>query len=236
MSKQALMSLVIPALLGGQWRDVPMIQRPWQLTAPDGLRVVQSETESDIMIWHITHRCDLAASALADRHYNRQSPGAANFVPPGRCLVLRNQDATAVWVTSWPFAKYTHHAWAGAWVNSLFRKECDGLASDFIRDALAATRWYWPDVPALGMITFVDTRFVKHRRDPGRCYLKAGFRRVGITKVNRLLAFQLLPAQMPAPEAPHGAQSSLWSPSGAVDLGPLDGDRSGDERADDDER
>jgi hypothetical protein len=27
-------------------------------------------------------------------------------------------------------------------VNSLFRKECDGLASEFIRDALAATRWY----------------------------------------------------------------------------------------------
>ena len=185
----------------------------------DGLRVVQSETESDIMIWHITHRCDLAASALADRHYNRQSPGAANFVPPGRCLVLRNQDATAVWVTSWPFAKYTHHAWAGAWVNSLFRKECDGLASEFIRDALAATRWYWPDVPALGMITFVDTRFVKHRRDPGRCYLKAGFRRVGITKVNRLLAFQLLPAQMPKPEAPHGAQPSLLlSPTVAVDF------------------
>ena len=32
--KPALMSLVIPALLAGQWRDVPRIQRPWQLTAP----------------------------------------------------------------------------------------------------------------------------------------------------------------------------------------------------------
>lgn len=161
------------------------------------------------MRWHISHRCDPPAVALADRHYNRQKPGTPNFVPPGRCLVLKNADATAVWTTSWPFAEYTHHAWAGAWVNSIFRKECDGIASEFIREAIAATRWFWPEVPTLGIITFVDENKVRHKRDPGRCYLRAGFRLVGRTKVNELLAYQLLPAEMPEPCAPHGAQLGL---------------------------
>lgn len=37
---------------------------------------------------------------------------------------------------------------------------------------------------------------VRHKRDPGRCYRKAGFRHVGHTK-GGLLAWQLLEADMP---------------------------------------
>jgi len=100
-------------------------------------------------------------------------------------------------------AEYTKHDWAGAWVNSLFRKECAGLASDYILAAVAATRYYYPDVPNLGMITFINPRHVKpimRRGVPvwGYSYLKAGFQAVGTTR-GGLLAFQLLPAAMPAP-------------------------------------
>ncbi len=133
---------------------------------------------------------------MADRHYNRQSVGSPQFVPPGRCLVLLTEHADALWVTSWPFAEFTKHAWAGAWVNSLFRNESPTLASDLIREAVARTRGKWPEVPALGMITFVDASKVKHKRDPGRCYLRAGFRHAGATQ-GGLLAFQLLPGDMP---------------------------------------
>src|SRR3990167_218200 len=90
------------------------------------------------MRWIRSHRADSEAAGVADRHYNRQTPGSPQFVPPGRCLVLKT--AGAVWVTSWPFAEYVRHQWAGAFVNSLFRKECPGLASEFIREACAATR------------------------------------------------------------------------------------------------
>lgn len=122
-------------------------------------------------------------------------------MPPGRCLVLI-ADAPAVWVTSWPFAEYVKHEWAGAWVNSMFRKEGGGnLASDLIREAVAITRWRWPDVPSLGMVTFIDRSKVKAKRDPGYCYLQAGFERVGETK-GGLVALQLLPAAMPAPLEP----------------------------------
>ena len=131
--------------------------------------------------WQTSWRADPAARALADRHYNRQAIGAPQFVPPGRCVVL--WQPSAVWVTSWPLAEYVQHAWAGAWMNTLFRRE-DGapLASELIRDAVAVTRWYWPDVPPLGMVTFIDPAKVRHKRDPGRCYLRAGFEPAGWTK------------------------------------------------------
>lgn len=159
------------------------------------------------MTWTLSHRFDPFAVALADRHYNRQKVGTPQFVPPGRCLVLL--AGAALWVTSWPFAEYTKHAWAGAWVNSLFRREGgDERASTMIRDGIAASRWYWEEVPALGMVTFVDASKVKHKRDPGRCYLRAGFRHVGETQ-GGLMAFQMLPSEMPAAEPPHGVTLDL---------------------------
>ena len=157
------------------------------------------------MIWMTSHRGDRRALPISDRHYNRQKPGTSQFVPPGRCLVFLTPDCKAIWVTSWPFAEYVKHRWAGAWVNSLFRNEGAGLSSALIRDAVAATRATWADVPTLGMVTFVDAAQVRRKRDPGRCYLKAGFRRVGET-AGGLVALQLLPADMPAAEEPRDAQ------------------------------
>src|SRR5262245_47872233 len=99
------------------------------------------------MNWVLSHRADQEALPIADRHYNRQKPGTPQFVPPGRCLVLRTEGA--LWVTSWPFMEYVKHRWAGAWVNSCFRRESGPKASRLIREALACTRWYWPEVPHL---------------------------------------------------------------------------------------
>lgn len=60
------------------------------------------------MDWKLSFRADQEARKVADRHYNRQTVGAAQFVPPGRCLVLKTEGSAAVWVTSWPFAKYVY--------------------------------------------------------------------------------------------------------------------------------
>lgn len=151
------------------------------------------------MLWFKSNRADYETRLIADRHYNRQKIGSPQFVPPGRCLVLKTNPVDAFWVTSYPFAEYVKHAWAGAWVCSAFRNEGEHLSSDLIRDAIAVTRTVW-EPPELGMITFVDTKKVKHKRDFGRCYLKAGFRNVGFTK-GGLVALQLLPAEMPEPQA-----------------------------------
>lgn len=45
--------------------------------------------------WQLSWRADPVTRALADRHYNRQAVGAAQFVPPGACVVLRTPDAAA---------------------------------------------------------------------------------------------------------------------------------------------
>jgi hypothetical protein len=164
--------------------------------------------------WRRSDRADPAAVRIADRHYNRQKPGTPQFVPPGRCLVLLTDDRAALWVTSWPLAEFVQHDWAGAWINSLFRYErqpdSPHLASDLIRSAVAHTRAQWPDIPELGMVTFVDPGKTRRKRDPGRCYRKAGFTVAGRTK-GGLVALQQLPDEMPPPVPVPSDQLELWS-------------------------
>lgn len=161
------------------------------------------------MNWRLSHRADPLALPLADRHYNRQKPGTPQFVPPGRCIVLlAGTPPAALWVSSWPFAEYVRHAWPGAWICSCFRNEGAGLSSTLITEALAVTRWVWGTPPALGMVTFVDTRYTRSP-NPGYCYQRAGFVRVGHT-AGGLVALQLLPAAMPDPAPPAGGQLRLW--------------------------
>lgn len=193
--------------------------------------------------WIISDRCDPLVRPLADRHYNRQSrcvhcgaatrtcecyEGSANFAPPGRCLVLRH-PSPAFWITSWPFAEYVRHAWAGAWVCSAFRNEGIALSSALILTALTATAWKWPkppEVPALritrrpdrsditpiriAMVTFVDEDKTKAKRDPGRCFRRAGFVDIGRTK-GGLVALGLPVENVPKARTPLGGQMGLWT-------------------------
>lgn len=155
--------------------------------------------------WRLSHRFDRRALPLADAHYNRQKIGSPQFVPPGRCLVLLTDRCDALWATSWPLAQFVRHAWPGAMVNSLFRRdhrcpdfahECLPKASELIVAATRATRSRWPELPDLGIVSFVDSAKVEHKRQPGRCYLKAGWTRVKNTE-GGLLTYQLLPADWP---------------------------------------
>lgn len=161
------------------------------------------------MLWQIAHRADPRCVALADRHYSRQKIGTPQFVPPGRCLVLyaKTESGEAVWVTSWPFAEYVKHAWAGAWVCSIFRNEGAALSSLLIRQAVAATRAHYGEPPSLGIITFVLPSAIRSI-NPGACYRKAGWKRAGAAKDGKP-CFQQLPADMPPPEAACGEQSIL---------------------------
>lgn len=170
----------------------------------------------DEMVWELSHRAEPFSRAIADRHYNRQSIGAANFVPPGRCVVLKAKTPTgqALWVTSWPFAEYVKHEWAGAWVCSAFRNEGAGVASALIWQALAATRHIFGDPPELGLVTFINRKMVRPimvRGKPtwARTWTLCGFQHVGFTK-SGLDAYQLLPSQFPQPCRPIGAQGALF--------------------------
>lgn len=98
-------------------------------------------------------------------------------------------------------AEYVRHAWPGAWICTLFRNESDTLSSELIRQAVAATVAAWGPPPAIGMVTFVDETKVRRKRDPGRCFLRAGFEVVGRTKDRDLVALRLAPDRMPPPAA-----------------------------------
>ena len=164
----------------------------------------------DVMKWHISHPADPLALPIADRHYNRQKIGSSQFVPPGRCVVLLTSEANALWVTSWPFAEYVKHQWPGAWICSCFRNESPFLSSELIQQAVSATRSIWPNIPTLGMVTFVDPTKVRKKRDFGRCYRKAGFVVCGQTK-GGLIALQITPEIMPEPMLPLNHIGTLFS-------------------------
>lgn len=146
--------------------------------------------------WRVSDRAEPAALRLADRHYNRQKIGTPQFVPPGRCRVFLTHAEDALWVTSWPFPEFVRHAWPGAWVNSVFRNEGSQLSSDLITAAVSATLAFWK-VPSLGIVSFVDAKKTRRKRDPGRCYRRAGWKHVGFTK-GGLFVFQQLPDAMPS--------------------------------------
>lgn len=168
--------------------------------------------------WRLSWRADPDAVAVADRHYNRQKPGTSQFVPPGRCLVLKTADRSAVWTTSWPFPEFVAHAWPGAWVNSLFRNEGPHRSSDLIRWAVAHTRAAWPVVPDLGIVSFVDASKTTPKQVPGWCFRHAGWTHVGFTKNLGLWVFQQFPDRkigrrsepMPDPVPVPGWQPSLF--------------------------
>jgi hypothetical protein len=169
-----------------------------------------------VTVWTPSHKFDPRALPLADRHYNRRKVGSPQFVPPGRSLVLLSENRDALWVSSYPFAEYVRHVWAGAWVCSLFRNESEHLSSALIREAVAITRSVWP-VPDLGMVSFINTQKTRRKRDPGRCYLRAGFRPAYCPRhawldlilpdcpscqsrtAGGLVAVQMLPDDMPDP-------------------------------------
>jgi hypothetical protein len=167
-----------------------------------------------MMRWCRSHRFDPAACRLADRHYNRQTIGAPQCAKTGSCLVLVSEDGRAYWITSWQQPQYVKHAWPDAWENSAFRREGGALASELIRQAVAATLAHYGDPPALGMITMIDRDQVRPTMVHGRpvwgwTYRKAGFVDAGETE-GGLLVLQLWPADMPArvaakPRSMHGA-------------------------------
>lgn len=158
----------------------------------------------------MSRRFDQEARKIADRHYSRQKPGTPDFVGNVSPLVLlapHDGPARALWVTAWQ--SYVRHEWVNAWQCVLFRNEGAGLSSELISEAVAATRWVWGGMPENGFVTFVDRSKTRPKRDPGYCYLMAGWEMVGRTK-GGLVVLRLRPEKMPDPEAPHGAQGRLW--------------------------
>lgn len=137
--------------------------------------------------WRRVNRCDARARALADRHYSRQTPGALDFMANGRTLVLLTDDARAVWGC----IEMLGFDGTRMWRCSIFRNEGPTLSSELVREATARTYDYWRrhygGLPSVPLRTEVDPEKTRRKRDPGRCYLRAGWRVVGETGSGKVL-------------------------------------------------
>lgn len=133
------------------------------------------------------------ASAMYERHYScvniakRKRTGDKRICGPGQHMVLMSQDARALFV----WVKHNEPDLAGqAGVYcAIFRNEGTSLSSELILEAeqLAAQRW-----PDERFYTYVSPNKIKSS-NPGYCFLKAGWNKCGITKVNKLIILEKLP-------------------------------------------
>ncbi len=157
--------------------------------------------------WCLSRDGDSAGYALYQRHYsaaknrpalNRSSRRGRSrprqFVGPGQSLVLLGTDALSLFV--WRRAKYRQDGQRG--INcAVFRNEGKALSSLLIAEAshLAWRKW-----PGERLFTFVDARKVRPKRDPGRCFRKAGWQPVGESQGGLLILATELPAfaELPA--------------------------------------
>ena len=128
-----------------------------------------------------SYRADPELAVLADRHYSRQKVGSLQFVPPSRCLVLRDAQAAILFVWIWP--KIERMDKQVGYNCTLFRNESERLSSEIILEAedMAFAKW-----GANRMYTYVDPRKIKSS-NPGYCFLKAGWRKAGVSKKGKII-------------------------------------------------
>jgi len=126
------------------------------------------------------------ARSIFDNHYSRRRYQDGRFDPriggPGERMLLITPDALALLVWR-KFFSLDHQEGVSC---AVFRNEgtSAGRSSDLIRAAmdLAWERW-----PRERLYTYVDPQKVRHKRDPGRCFLRAGWKRAGTTKKGLLI-------------------------------------------------
>jgi hypothetical protein len=119
------------------------------------------------------------ARAIFDNHYSRyiyrDGRRPRLFAGPGEKMVLITPDALALFVWR-KFISMDHQEGVSC---AVFRNEGLLRSSDLIREAdlLAWERW-----PGQRLYTYVDPGKTRHKRDPGRCFLRAGWTHSGWSK------------------------------------------------------
>lgn len=117
--------------------------------------------------------------AMYQRHYSSRPAGhsrLAQFVGPGAHLVLTTPDVDALFV----WRKFIDRCELAGGVNcSVFRNEGPVRSSTLI---LEAEGWAWRRWPGERLYTYVNPRKIRRKRDPGRCFRRAGWSVCGNTR------------------------------------------------------
>jgi hypothetical protein len=130
-----------------------------------------------------------SARAIFDRHYSRYHYKDGRkpklFCGPGEKIVLCTSTFSALFI----WRKFVSGDGQQGINCAVFRNESTILSSTLILEAeqLAWLRW-----PGQRLYTYVKPLGVRSS-NPGFCFIKAGWRKCGVTKVNKLLIFEKFP-------------------------------------------
>ncbi len=131
-------------------------------------------------LWWLTKDGDKTCLAMYERHYSayRYKDGRKRyqFVGPGEKVVLRTARGDAMFV----WRKFVDDSGQKGINCAVFRNENREAyeSSELIRQAGAIADCLWPDCR---YYTYVDPKKVRSR-NPGYCFIKAGWRKCGVTK------------------------------------------------------
>lgn len=143
-------------------------------------------------LWYLTKDGDETCLALYLRHYSSskrpKGKRIAQFVGPGEHIVLRTGDGDAMFV----WRKFIDDSGQRGINCAVFRNEAPKRyrSSELIRQADAIADFCWPGERHY---TYVNQEAVRSR-NPGFCFVAAGWRRCGFTK-GRLLILERMPPQ-----------------------------------------
>jgi hypothetical protein len=155
---------------------------------------VQRQEMFDEPLWWLTKDGDKDCLAMYERHYSayRYADGRkrTQFVGPGEKVVLRTASANALWV----WRRFIDDSGQQGINCAVFRNESAHRSSRLISQADQIADVLWPDCRHY---TYVNpARLVS--KNPGFCFLSAGWRRCGRTK-GGLLIMERFPSQSKAP-------------------------------------
>jgi len=140
-------------------------------------------------LWWLTKDGDLDCLELYEKHYScyQYADGRERklFCGPGEKLVLRTWDGDAMFV----WRKFKDDSGQEGVNCAVFRNESTHLSSELIRQADAIADAVWPGERHY---TYVKAEAVRST-NPGCCFKQAGWKRCGMTKVNKLLIFERYP-------------------------------------------
>ena len=140
-------------------------------------------------LWWLTKDGDKSCIALYEKHYSAyryaDSRERKLFCGPGEKIVLRTLEGDACFV----WRKFKDDSGQTGINCAVFRNESAHLSSELIRQADAIADAIWVGERHY---TFVNASRVKSV-NPGCCFKVAGWRRCGMTKVNKLLIFEKQP-------------------------------------------
>jgi hypothetical protein len=137
-------------------------------------------------IWTVCKDGDLQAQQIFRRHYSfyiyKDGRHHKKIVGPGEYIMLITAKGDALFV----WRKFKDNSGQQGINCSIFRNESNRLSSEMILAAEVYANRKWPNER---LYTYINPRKIKSK-NPGCCFIKAGWQRCGITKRNALIILE----------------------------------------------